>query len=246
MLEKVHILCAVRDRHAVEAIARELDDGVHCTFQIVTDGRAALHSGRQFPPDILVADAILPGMDGLGLADSLRGAAGGRAMRIIGGAAMPFAAEGFRRRGAYRVLDVPWRRDQLHRALTDALGEIDHGIDWEAAHAAYEKACALLTEMGMHAQLKGFAFLAWSAALAYENEVRLFAVRERLYRPIAARFQTTPENVERLIRHAVESTMNTARARGVYGLFGNTIDPARGKPTNAQMLGLLVQRLRVS
>ena len=77
-------------------------------------------------------------------------------------------------------------------------------------------------------------------------EARLFAVRKRLYQPIAERFQTTPQSVERLIRHAVESTMDAAAARGVYGLFGNTLAPARGKPTNAQIIGMLVQRMRVA
>ena len=115
-----------------------------------------------------------------------------------------------------------------------------------AIRFSYEQACALLGAMGMHAQLKGFAYLAWASALAYENEARLFAVGKRLYQPIAERFQTTPQSVERLIRHAVESTMDAAAARGVYGLFGNTLDPARGKPTNAQIIGMLVQRMRVA
>ena len=77
-------------------------------------------------------------------------------------------------------------------------------------------------------------------------EASLFAVGKRLYQPVAQRFDTTPQNVERLIRHAVESTMDAAAARGVYGLFGNTLDPARGKPTNAQIIGMLVQRMRVA
>lgn len=40
--------------------------------------------------------------------------------------------------------------------------------------------------------------------------------------------------------------MDASEARGVYGLFGNTLDPARGKPTNAQIVAMLVQRMRVA
>jgi len=99
--------------------------------------------------------------------------------------------------------------------------------------------------MGMHASLKGYAYLCKAAALAYESEARLFCIGREIYAPVAAQDHTTPANVERLIRHAIESTMTAARARGVYSLFGNTIDPAKGKPTNAQVIALLVQRLRV-
>ena len=50
----------------------------------------------------------------------------------------------------------------------------------------------------------------------------------------------TPE-----IRHALESAMNE-NAQGMYAFFGNTIDPMRGKPTNAQAIGALAERLRIS
>ena len=246
MLGKVNILCAVRDRRVAETLKRELDDGERCTMQIVTDGRAALESSRRLAPDILVIDAVLPGMDGLGVVDCLREMLGDRMPRVIGGSMMPSVDEGFRRRGAHAVVRVPWETDQLRDALVTQMDAIDHFIDWEAAQQPYQQACALLGAMGMNAELKGFAYLAWASALAYENEARLFAVGKRLYQPIAERFHTTPQSVERLIRHAVESTMDAAAARGVYGLFGNTLDPARGKPTNAQIIGMLVQRMRVA
>lgn len=242
----VNILCAVRDKRMAESLKRELDDGEHCAVQIVADGCAAVESSRSFPPDILVIDAVLPGLDGLGVLDCLHEMLGDRMPRVIGGSMMPLADEGFSKRGARAVMRLPWRREQLISALRTELDEIDHVIDWDAACAPYQQACALLGEMGMHAGLKGFTYLAWSAALAYESEARLFAVGRRLYAPVAERFGTTPQSVERLIRHAVESTMDAAAARGVYGLFGNTLDPARGKPTNAQIIGMLVQRMRVA
>ena len=72
------------------------------------------------------------------------------------------------------------------------------------------------------------------------------AIGERIYAPVADRLGTTPQNVERLIRHAVERTADTVGEHGIYSFFGNSIDPMRGKPTNAQMIAMLVQRLRVS
>lgn len=246
MLGQVNILCAMRDRGTAQQVKRALDDGERCAVQIVTDGRKALAYCRHTAPDILVIDAVLPGMDGLGVVDGLREMLGDRMPRVIGGAMLPMAEAGFLRRGAHAVLSVPWDGGALEAELRVQMEQIDRFVDWEAADAPYRQACALLSEMGMQERLKGFTYLAWAAALAYENEARLFAVGRRLYQPVAQRFGTTPQSVERLIRHAVESTMDAAQARGVYGQFGNTIDPARGKPTNAQVMGMLVQRMRVA
>ena len=39
--------------------------------------------------------------------------------------------------------------------------------------------------------------------------------------------------------------MDAAKAEDLYTFFGNTIDPMRGKPTNAQMIAMLAQKVRV-
>lgn len=246
MMKKINILCAMRDARVAEELSRELDDGERCAMRIVGNGDAVITSVRRFVPDILVLDAILPHLDGLGVVDRLRVMLGGQMPRIIGGSMMPFSDAGFQRRGVSCLVRVPWEHDQLKKAILDQICEIESCVDWQRAQPSYERACFLLRQLGMRSKLQGFTYLAWAAALAYESEARLFAVGERLYRPIAARFDTTPQNVERLIRHAVESTVDSVGAVALYGFFGNTIDPTRGKPTNAQMTGMLVQRMRVS
>lgn len=240
----VHILCAMRDRRAAQRIRGEMDDGEHCMVELVSDGAAALERCYQRMPDILVLDAVLPGMDGLGVMDCLRDSA--CAPRVIGGSMMPFSDEGFRMRGAQAVVHVPWQDQELIGALRAQLEAIKAHADWQQTQRNAALAGSILREMGMRDTLKGFAYLSFSAALAYENESSLFAVGERLYAPVAAYHHTTAQNVERLIRHAIESTMSAARARGVYSLFGNTIDPAKGKPTNAQVIALIMQRMRVT
>ena len=165
--------------------------------------------------------------------------------RMIGGSRTPFSRSGFLRRGIEHVVPVPWDIPMLKRAILQEMEAMQAEIDWQALFPVCERAGVLLERMGMHASLKGFIYLSHATALALDNESRLFPVGKGIYEPVAAHFDTTKENVERLIRHAIESTMSAARARGVYTLFGNTIDPAKGKPTNAQVIALLVQRLRV-
>lgn len=244
-MKTINVLFAVRQRAVAESLRRELDDAERCAFEIVTSGSAAIESARRCPPDILVVDAVLGEMDGLGVVDCLREMLGDRMPRVIGGTMLPMGERGFRRRGVSTVLRVPWQREELRGALLQQMEEIESRIDWDRAQHGHDRACALLEEMGMRRTLKGFAYLAWAAALAYDNEARLYAVGRSLYAPIAQRFSATEASVERLIRHAVESTIDSVGADGIYGFFGNTIDPTRGKPTNAQMIAMLVQRMRV-
>lgn len=246
MLGAVHILCAVRDRQCLRPLIAELDDGETCIVDIVTNGAQAVERCLKEPPDILVIDAVLPGLDGLGVAERLRCELEGCMPRMIGGSRTPFSRSGFLRRGIERVVPVPWDIPMLKRAILQEMEAIRAEIDWQALGWVCRRAGALLERMGMSPSLKGYTYLSCAAALAYENEARVFAVSQEIYVPIAARYSTTKENVERLIRHAIESTMSPARARGVYSLFGNTIDPAKGKPTNAQAIALLVQRLRAN
>ena len=245
MLGAVHILCAVRDRNCLRPLIAQLDDGETCIIDVVTTGTQALERCRKEIPDILVIDAVLPGMDGLGVVESLSHELKGQMPRVIGGSRTPFSYSGFLSRGVDDVLTVPWDIQELKDVIRQAMVGLREDIDWQSLASAHQCACDLLEQMGMHPSLKGYTYLGCAAALAYENEAKLFSVSREIYEPIAAHFGTTKGNVERLIRHAIESTMSAARARGVYSLFGNTIDPAKGKPTNAQVIALLVQRLRV-
>ena len=243
---RISILCAMRDRRAALKLSMELEDKERCAFRVAANGREALEAARSFAPDILIVDAVLPQMDGFGLIDRMREMPGMRMPRVIGGSMMRFADEGFMHRGVAAALSIPWNVDELHEVLLREIRLIRDTIDWKAAKTAYQCAKELLNRLGMRSSLKGYDYLAWATALAYENEARLEAVGDEIYEPIAREFDTTAQNVERLIRQAVERTMDGERAKGVYSFFGNTIDPTRGKPTNAQCISALAERLRIS
>ncbi len=242
----IHVLCAMRDCRVIQQVIRDLDDGERCAFQVVGNGDAVLDSVRSMIPDILVIDAVLPHMDGLGVVDRLNGLLGARMPRVIGGSMMPFTDEGFLKRGVKHLVRVPWEKNQLSKAIEETMGEVCGNVDWKRAQESQKCAADLLEQMGMKPSLCGFSYLSWAGALAYDEESRLYAIGEKLYKPIAEYCGTTVQSVERLIRHAVECTLDSVGADNIYGFFGNTIDPTRGKPTNAQMIGMLVQRMRVS
>lgn len=242
-MNRINILCAMRDSCVPEHIRRAL--GERCDVRFAASGEAALAASGRLAPDILVIDAVLPYMDGPGVLDGMRAQLGERMPIVIGGSVLGFSDEAFTRRGVTHMARVPWDADALTDQLQAIIRQMDTQIDWVRAETGYGRAAALLTKLGMSERLTGYAYLSFAAALACEDEERLYAIGERIYAPIAGKLGTTAPNVERLIRHAVERTTDTVGADAIYTFFGNTIDPMRGKPTNAQMIAMLAQRLRI-
>ena len=80
-----HIVLAEDDAQAGRDSCGATSSGEHHA-SVVGDGAAALDRVRRRPPDLLVLDVMLPGMDGLGLCRALRAGvrrAGAHAHRTV-------------------------------------------------------------------------------------------------------------------------------------------------------------------
>ena len=243
---KTQILCAMRDGSAVIPALRTLEDEQDCAFRMVQSGEGALSAAKKCRPDILVIDAVLPLMDGLGTIDRLREIYGERMPQVIGGVMMPFARDGFLRRGVTCQVRVPWDAQELTEALTQMLKKVRGEADWTRLEPACRRAAGLLSKMGMRSTLRGYEYLSSAAALAWEDESRMDAVGDMLYKPVALRFRNDGAGRRAADPPCGGSVMDAFGVRRVYGFFGNSIDPIRGKPTNAEMIGMLAQYMRVT
>ena len=146
---QINILCAVRDRRMAQELDMEIGDGERCTFRIVTSGTDAIKASRSFTPDILIVDAVLPELDGLGVIDRMREMLGDRMPRVIGGSMNHFADEGFWRRGAKSMIGVPWVREEIRSAVLLQMESIQTSVDFDEAQEACRRAMALLSGMGI-------------------------------------------------------------------------------------------------
>lgn len=94
----------------------------------------------------------------------------------------------------------------------------------------------ILESLEVPPRLRAWDFLPDMLALCGAHSALLDDLGRRLYPLVAMRHGLTPGCVERRLRVAVESTWNRAEMDALERFFGQSVDPARGKPTNKEFL----------
>jgi len=103
----------------------------------------------------------------------------------------------------------------------------------------------LLHNLGIPSHIKGYNYIRDGIEKIFYDTSLVGAITKELYPSIASTYSTTSSRVERAIRHAIEISW----VRGDYDLmdeiFGNSIDFDRSRPTNAEFIVTLADRLRL-
>lgn len=103
----------------------------------------------------------------------------------------------------------------------------------------------ILHNLGVPSHIKGYQYIRESIYLLYQSPNLDKGITKEIYPEIAERYDTTASRVERAIRHAIEISW----ARGDYELmediFGNSIDFDRSKPTNAEFIATITDKLKL-
>lgn len=103
-----------------------------------------------------------------------------------------------------------------------------------------------LHDMGVPTHIKGFTFLRDAVILGVEDIQNISLVTKVLYPGIAKKHQTIPTRVERAIRHAIEVAWSKGNNPKIDEVFGYTISPSRGKPTNSEFISMIVDKIRLN
>lgn len=118
------------------------------------------------------------------------------------------------------------------------------GLAQESAKLAAVHARQLLDAIAFPARLKGTAYLLYALPLLACRPNPAALLGQPLYRLIADHFRTTPAAAERALRTAIEATWLTGDLAAMATLFGYTVSPEKGKPTNHECLSLLARHVQ--
>lgn len=236
-MEKIRVFLADSSEEFLTGMRGELERGGFCVAGTATDGRAALEGLQSAAADVLLADILLPGLDGFALAEAARDA-GVRATVVFLSAFLNAATA--RRAGEVGAADYllkPCDPMLLLRRLREA-----------ARGALPRRDCApeiatALRAFGIPPHLSGYGYLAESLSLALKDRTWLRGVTKLLYPEIAERFGTTAECVERAIRSAVEKAWNPRTEARRRAYYGDAFADFAHAPTNVRFLAVVTEFL---
>ena len=102
----------------------------------------------------------------------------------------------------------------------------------------------LLEQLGLARKEKGFERLSYAIAVTAQEFERAGSVTKLLYPDLAKHFQTTPEKIERSLRHLIEKFWEKGEKTRFEELFGYHRDNSEIRPTNSEYIAILADWIR--
>ena len=196
------------------------------------DGRALLDMIREKKPTAVLMEALMSGLDGLGVLMAVSRGECGVQPTI-------FTMTG---------MDAPGITNQLIRAGSayhfvkpfdpDIIAAVEV-VDLETI------VTEIIMEIGIPAHIKGYQYIRDGIIMTVREPEIINGVTKVLYPAIAKKNGTTASRVERAIRHAIEVAWDRGDVDILNSYFGYTIHNLRGKPTNSEFIAMIADKIRL-
>ena len=227
-----------------------------------TEPLKVLDNIEKYEPDILVIDVMMPEKEGIEVLKDLKASnivkkpnvivLSGQGQDVITQKAMAY--------GAMHYIVKPFELSTLVERIKDFSEIEDTKILNQAEGTSYVisnkklmnenrtlemKVTELIHEVGVPAHIRGYQFVREAIILAVNSRDYINSITKMLYPTLAKRFDTTASRVERAIRHAIEVAWNRGSIDVHNKVFGYTINSNKGKPTNAEFIAKIADKLLI-
>ena len=102
-----------------------------------------------------------------------------------------------------------------------------------------------LNEIGIPVRLKGYNFIITAVKEVLGNDGKLEAVTKVLYPDVARKHGSTPQRVEKAIRHAIEVAWMIDENNPIHKEFKYIMGVGKDRPTNSEFIAKLTQDVRL-
>ncbi|WP_419887196.1 sporulation transcription factor Spo0A [Neobacillus niacini] len=218
---------------------------------VAHDGRKGMELIKNQKPDLIILDLIMPFSDGLSLLKNRYEENITTKVIILTSLGTEDTITQAKELGASYFLMKPIELSHLPKmilsicseyvSMKPALKKVIHNPNHDEKLEL--KITDILRSIGIPANLKGYFFLREAIQMINNGSESSFS--KVIYPAIASKFHTTPSRVERAIRHAIEVGWNRGSMEQLNFLFGNTVSPLKGRPTNGEFIALIGEHLRV-
>ena len=217
-----------------------------------SNGEEAILRIARIHPDLVIADAWLSKIDGIGLIRNCRSLSFSPDKRpafiLTGHSANSTLFLEANAAGADVCLPKPYEISSMVSHIEMVLkqrnneAELQNGKDKPDMETQVTK---IIHQIGVPAHIKGYQYLRTAILMTIEDNDIINSVTKVLYPSVAKRYQTTTSRVERAIRHAIEVAWDRGDVDILNSYFGYTIQNTRGKPTNSEFIAMIADNLRL-
>ena len=199
----------------------------------VSDGLSAVRQAQQTLTDVIVADAVLPVLDGDAVAQRIAGLP-----LNVYPAVILLTAMGMRSKTHAYALEKPVSAAALMEAF-DSLRPQFREIPEEKCI----RAAQLLDQLGIP-QHCGREYLLRAIEMVWMDARLVRALSRQVYPAVAGRFGADEKHIPRAMRHVIDAAWRGGEMEAQYRIFGDTIDAGRGTPTLSEMIARIADILR--
>lgn len=249
-IKKTSVLIADSDVEFCREISEFLSsfDDVE-VLKYVLNGKDAYHEILNLKPDVVITGIVMANIDGLGVIKKIKEANMDKTPSFIVitavnndmlmQKAMDLGAKYYLLRPLdYSVLIDIVRENAVEKRKMHTKGKMGE-------YNTELRITETIQRVGIPAHIKGYHYIRTAITMMTEDMELAHSVTKILYPAVAKKFDTTPQRVERAIRHAIEVAWNRGDPAVLNEMFGYTIDCERGKPTNSEFIAMISDKIRL-
>lgn len=194
--------------------------------------------------DMILMDLLLPEMDGVTLLENLRSRKINKKVIVASSYKEDYTIKKLISLGVNYYILKPFSLDSLHERMLD-LNRTYH-METNAEGDAEIKVSSILHNLGIPSHIRGYQYIRDGILMIYKNDKYINFITKEIYPELALKYNTTSSRVERAIRHAIEISWERGDMDLMEDLFGHSVDFDRSKPTNAEYLNTIADRMRLN
>ena len=109
----------------------------------------------------------------------------------------------------------------------------------------FENVTKILHDIGIPAKLQGYTYLREAIVIVSQDITLLRGITKYLYPNLAEKFKSKPSQIERGMRHAIEVAWIRGNIQNIDKIFGYTVSPSKGRPTNSEFIAMVSDKVRI-
>ena len=194
--------------------------------------------------DLILMDLIMPEIDGIAILEKMKENNIQKHVIILTSYKKEYTVKAVSEYNIDYYMLKPFNLESLEKRILEIMNVKERKVSDKEMDLRI-KISDMLHTLGVPSHIRGYQYIRDGIVMMYEEPDMLKGITKEVYPELALKYNTTTSRVDRAIRHAIEVSWS----RGDYQLmdkyFGNSIDYDKSKPTNAEFIITLTDRLRL-